>query len=384
MPKSQTRTQSLASTISQSTAEISKYLVTEGLPDLSFAAEAPSILILPPHLQIARAELLSATSELHDLIKGPLGYLIGLTSPTHNILASLHFINRYQIALKIKLDEEISYEALAQECDVQVNDIRRLLRLAIAFHVFEEKSNGLIGHSAVSRCMIDMPLVNSWIGHFCDEVWPAASKTVEALSTWPVSEEPNETAFALTNSSNQSLFESLQQAPANAERFTNGMKFLQSAPEFSVSHLLKDLQWETENSPKRLVDIGGADGSIATAILRQFPTMTAVVQDLPNVIETATVAQDLEGRLEFRNHDMFSQQTVEDVDVYFLRSTLHDWSDKYCIAILRNLIPALKNGAKIIVNDVCMPEPNVLSPSQNQLLRLAHPQFSIVTYTLTH
>lgn len=81
---------------------------------------------------------------------------------------------------------------------------------------------------------------------------------------------------------------------------------------------------------------------------------------------------------------MFSQQPVNDADVYFPRSTLHGWSDKYCIAILHNLIPALKDGAKIIVNDVCMPGLNVLSASQEQLLRLAHSHSSVVSYALTH
>lgn len=38
-------------------------------------------------------------------------------------------------------------------------------------------------------------------------------------------------------------------------------------------------------------------------------------------------------------------------NVYFLRWITHDWSDKYALMILRNLIPALKDGARIIVYD---------------------------------
>lgn len=267
------------------------------------------------------------------------------------------------------MDEEVSYEELAQRCDVQVHVIRRFLRLAIAFHIFRETSNGLVGHSAVSRCMLEMPLVNDWIGHFCNEVWPAFPYTLEALSKWPDSQEPDETAFSLSKSSKLALFNFLQDNPSKAERFTNAMKFLQATPETSVSHLLKDLQWDAESSPKRLVDIGGADGSITTAILRQFPNVTAVVQDLPNVIESSRVPQDLEGRLRLMSHNMFSPQPVIDADVYFLRSTLHDWSDKYCVKILRNIIPALKDGSKVIINEVCLPGPKVLSPVQEQLLR---------------
>jgi hypothetical protein len=82
MSNNQSRIEALASTICRAAAEINNHLVTEGLPALSFSVEAPPILVLPPHLQNTRAELLDATSELHDLVTGPLNHLIGLTNPT--------------------------------------------------------------------------------------------------------------------------------------------------------------------------------------------------------------------------------------------------------------------------------------------------------------
>ena len=50
------------------------------------------------------------------------------------------------------------------------------------------------------------------------------------------------------------------------------------------------------------------------------------------------------------------QQPVKNADVYFFRWVLHNWADRYCTKILRNLIPALKPGAKIVVNDIVLPE----------------------------
>ena len=50
------------------------------------------------------------------------------------------------------------------------------------------------------------------------------------------------------------------------------------------------------------------------------------------------------------------QQPVKNADVYFFRWVLHNWADGYCAKILRNLIPALKPGAKIIVNDIVLPQ----------------------------
>ena len=41
--------------------------------------------------------------------------------------------------------------------------------------------------------------------------------------------------------------------------------------------------------------------------------------------------------------------------VFYLRLILHDWPDKYCIKILQNLVPALKNGSIILINDSVLP-----------------------------
>ena len=41
--------------------------------------------------------------------------------------------------------------------------------------------------------------------------------------------------------------------------------------------------------------------------------------------------------------------------VFFLRMILHDWPDKYCIKILKNLIPALKDGGIVLINESVVP-----------------------------
>jgi chemotaxis methyl-accepting protein methylase len=57
---------------------------------------------------------------------------------------------------------------------------------------------------------------------------------------------------------------------------------------------------------------------------------------------SATILPALKGQLDFKPHGFFTEQPVKNADVYFLRSILHNWSDKYAIEILTNLIPALK------------------------------------------
>jgi hypothetical protein len=84
-----------------------------------------------------------------------------------------------------------------------------------------------------------------------------------------------------------------------------------------------------------------------------------MVQDLDEPVvrdADARKPKEVGDRVEFMKHDFFTEQPVRGADVYLLRAVLHNWSDKYAVKVLRGLIPALKKGAKVVVNDVVVPE----------------------------
>lgn len=59
-------------------------------------------------------------------------------------------------------------------------------------------------------------------------------------------------------------------------------------------------------------------------------------------------------------HDFLAPQPVTDAVVYVLRMILHDWSDLYCIKILRCLAIAMKRGSRILIAEIVVPAPGVL------------------------
>lgn len=77
----------------------------------------------------------------------------------------------------------------------------------------------------------------------------------------------------------------------------------------------------------------------------------------------------MESRVKFMPYDFFTEQPVKHADVYLFRWIFHDWSDLYCLRILRNLIPALKNGALVLVSDNVLPEPGTLGLWQEMQIR---------------
>lgn len=117
--------------------------------------------------------------------------------------------------------------------------------------------------------------------------------------------------------------------------------------------------------------MGGSQGFASFAIARQFPLLSFVVQDLEPVIAAVEKANsgELNDRVKFMTHDFFTEQPVVGADVYFFRWIFHNWSDKYSIEILRNHIPALKRGAKIVINDNILALPGVLSRWQEDRMR---------------
>jgi trans-aconitate methyltransferase len=158
--------------------------------------------------------------------------------------------------------------------------------------------------------------------------------------------------------------------PERDRRFANVMSYLKSAPESdaSIKHLLSSFDWA---SVGKMVDIGGSHGTLSIEMVRNHPSIQCIVQDLPEVVAQASrsLPDDIGDKVTFMAHDFFTPQPVHSADVYFLRWILHDWPDKYAISILRNIIPALKRGAYVVLHEMSMPPPGLLSFYQEKMIR---------------
>lgn len=139
--------------------------------------------------------------------------------------------------------------------------------------------------------------------------------------------------------------------------------------EYNSFHVVNNYTWANLGQV-HLVDVGGGAGHVSVELATRFPNISVTVQDMENIFEGADtqIPVALEGRLNYMVHNFFVPQTVK-ADIYFFRWIFHNWSDKYCILILKALIPALKPGAKIIVNETCMPDPGTISHWREKYLR---------------
>lgn len=99
----------------------------------------------------------------------------------------------FEVAKKVPLVGEISFEDLAADIGIDCSAATRILRLAITRRIFVEPKPGFIAHSAASKLLVTDSKMADWTKMNTDEMWPAAERTVDALKKWPSASEPNQT-----------------------------------------------------------------------------------------------------------------------------------------------------------------------------------------------
>jgi hypothetical protein len=107
----------------------------------------------------------------------------------------------------------------------------------------------------------------------------------------------------------------------------------------------------------RVVDVGGANGTLVSAVLRAFPDTRGVLLDLAHVVEPVKktlAAIGLAERCEAVAGDFF--EAVPRGDVMLLKQILHDWNDEQCILLLRNCADSLPRGGRVLVVETIMSE----------------------------
>ncbi|KAI0465722.1 S-adenosyl-L-methionine-dependent methyltransferase [Xylaria cf. heliscus] len=364
------RISELANRIAENTAKLDSYLLRNNLPSPSFDIDGPRDTLIPKNevdLESSRVAIIDDTLELRRLVLGPREYLM---SYTHDELISQQAITRYRIAHSFPVGQEASFADIASATGLDQALVRRFVRHAIVKDIFSEPRPGIVAHNAVSRLLAEDQVIHDWVGASTDDLWQAAAQTCNALDKWSGSQEPNETGFSIANETDKSIYVEFSKYPERARRFGNAMRSFTEGTGFELDHVLNGFPWGGLQDGT-IVDVGGSQGFASFAIARRFPSVTCVVQDLEPVVLAAAkeMPADIAGRVKFMTHDFFTEQPVFGADIYFFRWIFHNWSDKYCIEILKKHIPALKPGAKIVINDNVLPGPGVLSKWQEDRLR---------------
>ena len=166
------------------------------------------------------------------------------------------------------------------------------------------------------------------------------------------------------------LYQSIGSNPAKAKRFASAMKSFSSSDGMSASFVVKSFDWASIGDGT-VVDLGGSHGQLCIAVAESFPNLKFIVQELPRMVQSvdkSAIPSTVADRIEFMEHDFFTPQSVK-ANVYVLRQVFHNYPDGHVIKILRQLIPALDPGARILVNDYVLAEPGKTPLSKEKYMR---------------
>ncbi|KAI1386464.1 sterigmatocystin 8-O-methyltransferase [Hypoxylon trugodes] len=354
----------LAVKINTHVTELQELLSAQGVPSPSFDEDSPERL--PPstfHLQDA---VLDATAELHELLMDPIPLAFKFSATTNMI--SIDAICRFHIADIIPSGGQVSFGEIAEKTKLDEPLVRRLVRHAMSMHIFREPEPGMVAHTKISK-YFTLPYVNDWLSFGAREGWPAATKMLDAIQKWPGSEESNETGFCLANNTDKSIFEVLRGDHTRAMRLASAVKAHDHFPGEAAIDVPKLYDWASLGNGL-IVHVGGSRGEVAVELAKSFKDARLLVQDMEMVVKGAkdSLPDELKDRIDFKANGLFDTQTVE-ADAYLFRLVFQIWPDKYALKILKAQIPALRPGAKILIQDTVAPEPGEIPLWRERELR---------------
>ncbi|GJN86694.1 hypothetical protein PLIIFM63780_010275 [Purpureocillium lilacinum] len=373
------RMATLAREIAEKTKIITDYLSSNGLEAASFDVNGLAEFPISPKDEEpyqARLELISLTKELHDISVGPKEGLRYLAWDCVNNL-SLQAIWDFKIPQAVPLDGTITYEDLAAKVselngfDIPMLNLRRLIRHAMTNRIFVEPEKGRVAHTRMSRLVLEDAPLSNWVGFMCNDLWLPIANVVGAMKKWPGSEESTETGVNLAYNQSLPWFDYLQQDEDFAKRYNLAMQAHGGGEGYSLAATVEGYPWGDLPKGATVVDMGGNQGYVSFAIAEAFPDLRFIVQDTAGMRTdetTGKVPDALQSRIQLTTHDFFTTQPVV-AEAYFFRMIFHGFADKYCVKILQALIPALRPGAKIIINDGALPEPGTAGYIEERTMR---------------
>ncbi|KAM0188250.1 hypothetical protein ACHAPA_007669 [Fusarium lateritium] len=324
----------------------------------------------------ARETLLDLNRQLLAELETPTEFVQRIWFATASLGGSLEVANNTKLFQYLKkADNGISTEALAEQTGISVPLLERFMRHFLAHKVVyflkptgwhaTHLSNTLAEENYQHSITFCQRAAAKSFLNFPDH-FDKADHQPPSLTNGP---------FQYAHNTSLSFFDWLLANPPYVDWFGSFMSVYRAGnPDwwtfYPVNQRLIE-GFDKTNSDVFLVDVGGGRGHDISAFASgQESPGKLILQDLPEVISSV---QD-NSSFEAQSHNFYTPQPVQGARVYFLHSVLHDWGAEDCVRILKNLVPALKQGySKVLLNEIVLSEENPSVPATSMdMMMLGH------------
>ncbi|KAH7121576.1 O-methyltransferase-domain-containing protein [Dactylonectria macrodidyma] len=367
MAHSQPTLLSLAALISDSTRAITSHLNENGHALPSFEEDGLKRYPHDPELRRLRLQLVEAASDLYQLAVGAADMCFLQPMLNNHDTMTLDLLNQFDFFTAIPLGGSATYEEISDKTRMPLSLVQRILRHAMTMRLFSEKppGSGRIVHTAATSLLCEDSHQRSWVGHNLEVIRPATMRVPESIKKFSVGKDRPcqdvlKSGFALADLDGLEYPSTFWQYTERdqldkpegfrSKRFAEAMQAAAATSAIQAYQLLTTAYDWNGLGEVTVVDVGGSTGHDAKVLATDFPSLRLIVQDKPQNEGKFqnSLPPDLEARVSFQAHDFFTPQNVK-AEVFLLKMVLHDWSDQAACAILRNLIPALKPGGRILL-----------------------------------
>lgn len=109
-----------------------------------------------------------------------------------------------------------------------------------------------------------------------------------------------------------------------------------------------------------IVDVGGGQGLLLTAILRAYPHLRGTLFDQPGIVAGAQLGLTAANVIDRCNiiGGSFFDAVPEGADAYLMRVVIHDWEDDEAVSILKTCRRAMPEMARLLLIERLLAPPN--------------------------
>jgi hypothetical protein len=245
-----------------------------------------------------------------------------------------------------------SADDLAAATSTDAGAVYRLMRTLAAEGVFTETSPGCFGLTGLGDLLrADHPhSLRSWVlfQEMFNDVYADAMHSIRT----------GEPTFAAVYGA--PIFRFLEEHPEAGELFNTAMA--------QHSRLMATMLASVYDftAVRRIVDVGGGDGSFLSGLLAEWTTLAGVVFDLPYVADAARkqlAGAGLGDRCVFAGGDML-REVPPGADTYMLKGVLHNWPDDDVVTVLRNCRQAMTADGRLLLIEWLVPTGDTRHPSK--------------------
>lgn len=259
---------------------------------------------------------------------------------------AIHIAAKLNIADLIATNGPMHPSQLAEETGSNKESIYRLLRALASNGIFAEDETGKFALTPLAKCL--------------KKDHPESMKAMAISAGGLFYKAYNELSFAVQTGDpgfakaiGMGPFEYLTNHPEEGKIFDRAMTNFHGG---ETQPMIDHYDFSIFDS---VVDVGGGNGDVLSAVLEQNAGVEGVLFDMPQVIERAKEnisGKGLSDRCALEAGNFF--ESVPSGDAYILRHIVHDWSDEDAVRILANCRKAMKPNGKILVVEAVIPPGN--------------------------